>query len=42
MQPFSVERDRHHGQPPPLEGLLPAAGAMSALCLILLSLLFVI
>jgi len=42
MQRFSVELDRHHGQPPPLEGLLPAAGAMTALCLILLSLLFVI
>ena len=42
MQPLSAEPDRHDGQPPPLEALLPAAGAMTALCLILLSLLFVI
>lgn len=42
MQPFSAAPDRHDGQPPPLEGLLPAAGAMTALCLLLLCLLVVI
>lgn len=42
MQPFSTDPDRREAGPPPLEALLPAAGAMSALCLILLALLFVI
>jgi hypothetical protein len=28
--------------PPPIEGLLPTAGAMSALCLILFALLFLV
>lgn len=42
MQPFAALPERHDGRPPPLEGLLPAAGAMTALCLILLALLFVI
>jgi hypothetical protein len=42
MQPFSSHHDRHDGGPPQLEALLPAAGSMTALCLILLALLFVI
>ncbi len=42
MLPISFEHDRHDGGPPPLEALLPAAGSMAALCLILLALLFVI
>ncbi len=42
MQPFSSAPDRHDGGPPPLEALLPAAGSMAALCLILLALLFVV
>ncbi len=42
MQSLTATPQRHDGGPPPLEALLPAAGSMSALCLILLALLFVI
>ncbi len=42
MRRLSREQTQSNHDAPPIEALLPAAGAMTALCLMLLALLFVI